>query len=592
MHRVIIKAKGVTINNNRELVLKLLDESLKAHGLKEEETVGSATLLTPQAEEKAANMLKRMVGKAEEIGAFKIGATGKLLTDDVLQMDDVGERLLQEITNDWIDALAEAKYNANKMEKFEISSMRILISEIYIRLVGSALRKDHKLPPTKNRDVWVDVMQTFVEKLKNDRYSLKIEKKFDDRIKIIHIRWAQCIRAVVSQLNEIEQAKHTISSNIEYLNVHQMQVMRYLVAAIYGKEGAKGVPLGSLAPRQIIKTLERAYRWKIDRYIQEKGREISLIHSESVLLISGEKNNQNKINLNLALERGVMSQVMSKRELTLQNTLLSITEDVHVNRLIGLLNLTRMIMGLVDRISRVVELGGWVPILLNMMNFEEVDKLIDRYLEIYKCLIDPTVDQFGIAKTDLYKELGNYAVQECRYDRSKIQKMKDLQAEELLERIRDKLADAYVGVMQFGKALNCNIVPVIEAKMPATVDELCKADEENSWEELEDKKYQQLSLLRLNRMYGTLIAKEDTFALEEKKSKDKPSSSPKGPTFIDKIGQRLSHSASSKSLSHSSSEGGALGSEELEVKLEKIDKAAEKASVELEDLKRIFSINK
>ncbi len=595
VHRVPVKAKGVTINDNRELVLMLLDESLKVHGLKEPEQLGAATLLIPQAEENAKSMLKRLVGKAEDIGFFKIGATGKVLAEDVAEMDDVGERLLQEITNDWIDAICKIGMNASDMEKFELNSMRVLISEIYIRLVISALRLDNKLAPTKNREVWVNVMQTFVEKIKDPRYKLGIEKVFDDQIKIIHVRWVQCIRAVVSQLEEVQKAKTTITNNLEFMKVHQMQVMRFLVVAIYGKKGAGDVPQGSLAPRQIWKTVENCYQWKIKQHTK-KHNQVTLVQDKKVMMLSGEEKKKGEIELLQTQEMDVAHELMGQQELILQNTILSISDDNHVRHLIGLLNWTRVIIGLIDRIDRVVNLGGWVPILLNMMDFEEVDRVIDNYLKIFNKVIDQINDQYGITGTELYRELGKYVIEGCRYDRGKIQKMKDLQSEELLERIRDKLSDAYLGVMRFGKALNCKIVPIPEGKQSVDV-KLFKASDGKTpllgdENEKIDRQMDKVSIQKLTRLYREVTTDGDASGEEEKKRISSSSESPGSAKLIDKFGLRFAKRKASQvlsgSLSSSDSAGFFEGEKNTEEKVKLIEKNSELVALEYEELSKIF----
>lgn len=173
----------------------------------------------------------------------------------------------------------------------------------------------------------------------------------------------------------------------------------------------------------------------------------------------------------------VNSGELTPEEAERQKSICSVSND-RIKELYGLLNWTRLLVGMVSDIGGVIQYGGWVPLLLEGLKFEKLDQVIKNHKTVFDSMTDKKYLK-KIQGKNLEQELLEYITRMANYNVNKLITFKVLQNKELLERVGTEFVGKLTGLSKRGALLGSPVVtttliqsasqfvPSLRAKAPA-----------------------------------------------------------------------------------------------------------------------------
>lgn len=456
-----INPRLIKIDANRRKILKKLDQALTREGLTPVETAD----IRPSGE-MTNDALKSWLGENNLASQFvgNFFDTYTPLRELAINVGEKGSRLLDAYTKEWVELLEKkAKKSDKEIALYVINSGRILIYEIYRRLYAEALREDSKLEAGKSRDVWANVIIRFTDLLLKPNQDVEVEiiPTFRTCIGLMHEKWIAILKEAISRIEDMNKAKSVVAANLTILEKYEWHIMRCLIAELVTKSEANESWHSSLSSQEfIVKALEKYENLAIKRLKGEKEP----AKNNQVLVIIGTEGNFDK-NMDALVNYtdidmvsiGEISQEWAKRQILI----CSKSDNERIVRLYGLLNLTKLLRGMVGKIGAIIQYGGWIPLLMEGLKLESLDQMLDMHKMIYsRAVRSRSIDK--LEGTKLQQAMVTYQAESASLEVKKIEPFRKLQSEELLENVKEEFTAQFSGLLTYGSLIKC---PVVEPKL-------------------------------------------------------------------------------------------------------------------------------
>ena len=232
-----------------------------------------------------------------------------------------------------------------------IESRYVLIYEILLRLVTVTLSNEEN--KKRSGDKLIEVFESFVrEVLAND--GLGLEQVFRYELSCYQAEWKGQFRQVVEIIQLTHLPENTFTEVANYLVQIKNTIQSYI-----------------LAQCNLLKSKDDiSDQWINSTYIKFMNQ--GLQQASELHLVDG-----NKVSLTL--------NVVQKNKLT---TLKNNTQKVRVQELFLLLNQTNLLSDMIGKIASIVEMSGWVLLLMRKLHFSAVVK----YIQLHKDRCDQLLD--------------------------------------------------------------------------------------------------------------------------------------------------------------------------------------------------------
>lgn len=441
MYEISLPKRQIVLTEKREAILKIYEDILTDCGIKIAVDSVSSIPLDAGEERKKGGVILSLLGAPDSVTDLVTKRTRELKLFGA-KLDPIAYALYEEYVNYMTSALRKCGVSAANIQKEEIDDSLILISELFTRFVIQALRSDASIQC--KRSAFIIALAKFADRLISENL-LDSDRSEEFRVILIqtHIKWIKSLQDIVSFVEELNKPEDIVTANLNYLKVVEQQLTRHLILELVGQSKADGNWEGKLGLRCLGQTLER-----IEKRIVKRGEKIL-------------EKLSNEIMVNSAVDlvgMGIMTPEQNQR----QRQVLLIKreqEEPTVEKFYQLLNKTRLIIRLVERISLLIKTSGWLPMVLNIIDLKAIDDVIQTHKITCEEIFEKGKgNSDAILKTKFGKELGRYNISLAYKHLQKVDRLTELENKDLLERIKQFILGDIRELSSLGEALGCYIV--------------------------------------------------------------------------------------------------------------------------------------
>jgi hypothetical protein len=469
MNNKEIPARVVTLTGSKEKVLELLQKVInKKIGV-------SIPDLTPGVRQNVSEIYKTLQKHYGAPGKFIAtwipfgdgqlleACQGKLVDKTAVELFDI-------YSVRWIEALKAEGLIPKEIHADFITSSRVLIAELFQRLLYQALREDSKLPTTKDRFIWLECMAELTKELLNTEHNnISLDEDFRPILTSMLKTWIPAAKEMVTRIEDLGKAKTVISQNIDSLNSMNLHVMRCLAVQLVDKTLANQSWKGRLKiDHEVIVSLKEVEeKWMKDR------KKLITPDNSSVLVITADSQvANNQLSLTYRELNIIKLQLVDQETINRQQTIFENHPDRLVRDLYSLLNWVKVVLALVQQFADLVSLAGWIPLLMEGLALQKLDREITSLKAVFDRLTDSD-HMKCIKNTKLYYEMQEPIADIISIRLQKLHAFNELQDKELLQKVRTTLVQQLKSMQLLGQQINCEIISpklsdnVIESLTPS-----------------------------------------------------------------------------------------------------------------------------
>jgi hypothetical protein len=380
-YTVLITSKKFVLSGDISKIQRLLNDAYIESGLlKEQETKPDTEEFLGDDKQARGGLLNNIVRLYETINDTDAGGHEKKLPQCKYYLD-APARKLQEAYVDYLNCVfysyvkpEDAEKKDKKTQYTVINNSHVYVREILLRLFTAAIsvNKNNSTSRKEAKKI-IECLELFLKKINqtNVMYDRSFFS-FSSDISNINIAFASEHKEwvyLLKQMQEIIETMHkhtaTISQLMEVLNKAKTTAALQLIAYI----SITDVNQERLRPAWVKYTLlncETEYLKQVDKkYVEEK-------HAEQNIAISSR--------LKLAAENYNSLQVTEH-----QRQLISVSANKNhpytakIKVLYELLTKTNLLLAILDQVDVLLSTTGWVLILTNVLNLNNLSKLIEIY---------------------------------------------------------------------------------------------------------------------------------------------------------------------------------------------------------------------
>lgn len=508
-----IPEKFITHSSNKEHILGLLANCLKTEGL-EGDAIKPVIPGVEQSKSQIVAALK-MLGTVGNFVAELSQTNNRVYESFTATLDSVSYNLYERYDQEWARRLLEdTEKTAGQIEGFVINSHRLLIAEIFNRLMIQALRSDnrHTLPLSKTRSVWIDIMVDFAAAILDEklRDAVHLTPEFRSVVADMIKKWIPSLQEVVARLEDLERGSQVISENIWCLEQVEMQAARHLICALANERQAAGSWDGVLNSRRMlfIKLAEVEKNWLEEH---RGGQYFQFLDLRTPVIELREEKDDKKEVVCSSMDLIAINQ-QTEEAAKIQLEICQLSNNQKIKNLYGLLNRARLLIQLLSETGEMMNFFIWMPELLERLPFEKLDNFLGTLIGI-SVEMTQNEDFPLIHGTKLYNQMLLPDVKSVKLKLNKMHKFAELKSSAWIDRVKAHGMATVEKIITLGQANQCEIIPLnFKKKMKKALPE---RHELRARIELEEQE-RALVLAQQPTVYSPLVAQDSFFNHEMK----------------------------------------------------------------------------
>jgi len=386
-----------------------------------------------------------------------------------------------ELVNDYAEFLNNALLDASKeeedTEKLQITSAKVLVREVLLRLFVLALDVKTETDFRSDKDLIgggeaiIRILTSFVNPIIKDPDLLRtgivnVKISFLAQLSTTHPRWVGILKDRQAAITLIHSNENTISQILDYLNQSKITVMRQIVAELKPDLNA-----AEIADQWIQSNFKKYENEIIIKHQRRNSRALSLVAQLELALnesdlIAEFKSIKNKQNI-------LINTFSDKDKSKLDKDVL---KKKKLAQLYDFLNETDMLFRAVVQISQIISFGGWIPIITNALKIGNLSKAISCHFEKSEALkLDETSPIFKKHKKHGIALIRHSAVGNFRLENMALaifENLRLLQDPQVIKKLLKHVSSSFNLLLQFSnkELLGIELVNVSDANMKITVE--------------------------------------------------------------------------------------------------------------------------
>lgn len=288
------------------------------------------------------------------------------------------------------EILKKANLDASNTEKETIENKTTLLREILLRMVGITLRV--KLDDIEHGEKMIKYLSTFIEKLnyseifvEKSRFSK--DKLSTESISLVtdHNDWIQLLSGMVKVIKIIHAPDTSLSTVLAYLEQIKLTLARYII--VLSEYSLKADELSDSWLITTFINFEKTMQDLVKDDLELEKKSIISTESKTIahpLITEGE---YSQLNIELSLEHWQCTKSSISQEYVIKGVTKKIDLSLPSNKyklekiknLYHLFNKTNLLFQAVMQMESLIQVGGWVPILMGILNTTNLSTMIDEH---------------------------------------------------------------------------------------------------------------------------------------------------------------------------------------------------------------------